>query len=240
MPPDFNFPTAATTFWFPHNLDPGGYWGGNVATMIGRLRDGYGITEAQAELRTLSASFRELLPWARFLPADRVYGADFEVRLLSDDIVGQARPVLLLLLAAIGAVLLVVCVNVANLLLARGAARERELATRAALGAGRRRLVRQLLVENVTLAVVAARSVPWLRSRRCSSLSRCCPPTCRACRRSVSTCACSRSRSARRSATGVVFGLLPALRATRARAALVARGAGAASIDGGESRLTRG
>ena len=123
--------------------------------MIGRLRDGYGITEAQAELRTLSASFRELLPWARFLPADRVYGADFEVRLLSDDIVGQARPVLLLLLAAIGAVLLVVCVNVANLLLARGAARERELATRAALGAGRRRLVRQLLVENVTLALVA-------------------------------------------------------------------------------------
>ncbi len=147
MPPSFNFPTAATTFWFPHNLDVGGHWGGNVATMIGRLRDGYGITEAQAELRTLSASFRELIPWARFLPAERVYGADFEVRRLSDDIVGQARPVLLLLLAAIGAMLLVVCVNVANLLLARGSARERELATRAALGAGRRRLVRQLLVE---------------------------------------------------------------------------------------------
>ncbi len=82
MPPTSTFPTAATTFWFPHNLDPGGYWGGNVATMIGRLRDGYGTAEAQAELRTLSASFRELLPWARFLPADKVYGAEFEVRLL--------------------------------------------------------------------------------------------------------------------------------------------------------------
>ena len=240
MPPSFNFPTAATTFWFPHNLDPGGHWGGNVATMIGRLRDGYGITEAQAELRTLSASFRELIPWARFLPAERVYGADFEVRRLSDDIVGQARPVLLLLLAAIGAVLLVVCVNVANLLLARGSARERELATRAALGAGRRRLVRQLLVENVTLAVVAGaigalgfvRDVAARRravARRPSALAR---DSCRP--------AGARVRARRVARDGRRVRLLPALRATRAGAALVARGTGAASIDGGESRLTRG
>ena len=240
MPPDFNFPAASTAFWFPHNLNPGGYWGGNVATMIGRLREGHGVEEAQAELRTLSAGLRELLPWAQFLPADNVYGAEFEVRSLSDDIVGEARPVLLLLLAAIGAVLLVVCVNVANLLLARGAARERELATRAALGAGRRRLVRQLLVENVTLAVVAGALGALASFATLQVVLTLLPadlPRLPEIRIDLRVLAFALGASL---ATGVVFGLLPALRATRAGAALVARGTGAASIDVGESRLTRG
>ncbi len=240
MPPTFNFPAAATAFWFPHNLDPGGYWGGNVATMIGRLRDGYEIDEAQAELRTLSAGFRELLPWAQFLPADNVYGADFEVRSLSDDIVGQARPVLLLLLAAIGTVLLVVCVNVANLLLARGAARERELATRAALGAARGRLVRQLLVENVTLAIVAGAVGALASFATLQLVLALLPPDLprlTEIRIDLRVLAFALGASL---ATGIVFGLLPALRATRAGAALAARGTGAASIGAGESRLTRG
>jgi predicted permease len=240
MPPNFNFPAATVAFWFPHNLDPGGYWGGNVATMIGRLRNGYGTAEAQAEVRTLSAGFREFLPWAQFLAADNVYGADFEVRSLSDDIVGQARPVLLLLLAAIGAVLLVVCVNVANLLLARGAARQRELATRAALGAGRRRLVRQLLVENVTLAIVAGAIGAFASFATLQLVLTLLPadlPRLPEIRIDLRVLAFALGASL---ATGVVFGLLPALRATRAGAALVARDTGAAAIDAGESRLTRG
>lgn len=150
MPPEFSFPAPNVELWFPHNIDPDDLWAGNVAAMIGRLRDGYSIEAAQQDVRAAMIGFRELIPWGG---AVEDYGRNTIVRPLVDDIVGDTRPVLIMLLGAIGLVLLVVCVNVANLLLARGVSRERELATRAALGADRRRLVRQLLVENVTIAI---------------------------------------------------------------------------------------
>lgn len=165
MPASFNFPSRDTAFWFPHNIDPAdtvSIWSGNVAAMIGRLRGGYDIAEARQEVQTLVPTFRELIPWGEYMPAD--YGTDVDVRPLSEDIVGEARPVLMLLLASIGVVLLVLSVNIANMLLARGVSRERELATRAALGASRRRLVRQLLVESLVVALtsgVMATVVSW-------------------------------------------------------------------------------
>jgi putative ABC transport system permease protein len=117
MPPSFAFPSANVALWFPHNIDPANPWAGNVARQIARLRDGFTLDDARQELRALLPTFVELIPFGQFL---RDYGANADVRSLTDVIVGEARPGLLVLLVAIGAVLLVVCVNVANLLLARG------------------------------------------------------------------------------------------------------------------------
>ena len=122
---------------------------------------------------------------------------------------------------------------------ARRGARARA-ATRAALGAGRRRLVRQLLVENVTLAVVAGvigALASFATLQLVVALLPADLPRLPEIRVDLRVLAFALGASL---ATGVVFGLLPALRATRAGAALVARGTGAASIDGGESRITRG
>src|SRR2546422_1470786 len=119
--------------------------------MIGRLRTDRTLRQAQEELRVLAPSFRELFPWK--MPEE--YGKSVSVVRLQDQIVGDVRPTLLVLLAAIVAVLLIVCMNVANLLLTRGLSRARELAIRAAVGATRGRLVRQLLVESLTVALLA-------------------------------------------------------------------------------------
>src|SRR2546425_8331611 len=152
MPVDFRLPSRAQ-LWLPLIIDPGdriSLWATN-AFMIGRLRTDRTVGQAQEELRVLAPSFRELFPWK--MPDE--YGKSVRVVRLQDQIVGDVRPTLLVLLAAIVAVLLIVCMNVANLLLTRGLSRARELAIRAAVGATRGRLVRQLLVESLTVALLA-------------------------------------------------------------------------------------
>src|SRR5690606_31980092 len=188
-------------------------------------------------LRALMPTFPELIPWGAAL---RNYGANADVTALTDVIVGESRPGLLVLLAAIGAMLLVVCVNVADLLLARGAARERELATRAALGAERQRLVRQLLVENVTVAAVAGLAGTLLAMAAIQAIVAFLPPD------------LPRVAEIRIDArvllfsvglslvTGVAFGLLPALRVTRRGHGPIAGNAARGGIgDVREGRLTR-
>jgi putative ABC transport system permease protein len=118
---------------------------------IARLKPGLTLAQAQARLDAFTAQL------SREFPVEYPAGANWGVRLVQvqDDLVGKVRTELLVLFGAVGCVLLVACVNLANLLLARSASRQREIAIRQALGAGTRRLIGQLLTESILLATIS-------------------------------------------------------------------------------------
>jgi predicted permease len=151
MPADFRFPPVDV--WQPLVINPADridLWA-NGALMVARLRPDARLEQAQREIQAIVPPLRERFPWS--MPA--TFGQNATAVPLLEQVVGNVRPTLLVLFAAVVTVLLILCVNVANLLLTRGLSRERELAIRAAIGATRSRLVRQLVVESVTIALVA-------------------------------------------------------------------------------------
>lgn len=152
MPAGFADPLAGEIdAWIPTNLTPGrdaSNADNHYYTVIGRLRPGTSIARAQAELDALSITLARQYPNAKNLRA-RLYP-------LKEDIVGSSSRALEIMLGAVGLVLLLVCVNIANLLLVRGSERAHEFALRSALGAERARLVRQMLIESLTLAIAGA------------------------------------------------------------------------------------
>ena len=158
MPPGFSFLDRTVDFWIPVGFSaeqrtPRGRW----LMSVGRLKPGVSLEQAQRDMTRVHEELTRLFPgfntgWtARVVP-------------LRDQLTGEVRPALFVMFGAVAFVLLIACANVANLLLARATSRQRELAIRAALGAGRARIVRQLLAESLVLSLaggIAGLGLAW-------------------------------------------------------------------------------
>ena len=218
MPPNFS-PDDYGELWLPspwgvptHPLvpdqDPRQFRGRNYLDVWARLKPGVTVQQARAELDTIGRRLEKQYP-----DSNGNVGVTFSP--LHEYIVGDIRPVLLVLLAAVVIVLLIGCANVANLLLARAAARAKEISIRTALGATRRRLLRQLLTESVLLALVGGGLGLLLAILAVPSLLALSPPDIRQFQQigiNREVLAFSFLASV---VCGTVFGLLPALQSSR-------------------------
>ena len=147
-PEGFRFGEAADV-WTPLNLDATIGRRSEFLEVVGRIKPGVPLEQVRTEMQTINRRLAEQFPETNDMIGVEVTG-------LHEQVVGDFRPALLALMGAVGLVLLIACANVANLMLTRAAAREREMAIRAALGAGKGRIVRQLLTESLVVALIGA------------------------------------------------------------------------------------
>ena len=147
MPPEFDVPARDTGLWMPYAVEPRRPGFMAIVAVLSRLREGASIEAATAEANILGHQLRGFAPEPGAPPR-------FEVVRLRDQMVAPVKATVTILVIAVAVVLMIVCANTANLLLVRGAARQREIAIRLALGSGRARLFRQMLTESLVLSVM--------------------------------------------------------------------------------------
>ena len=153
LPASFDFgsvfaPGTHMDIYVPFPLTPETDRWGNTISVVGRLKPGVGLREALAAAQVLSSQITSERPAG-------ANGLDLTGMFLREHVSGKLRPALLVVACAVGVVMLIVCANLANLLLARSVSRQKEFAIRSAVGAGRERLVRQILTESLLLQVAA-------------------------------------------------------------------------------------
>jgi putative ABC transport system permease protein len=214
MRPEFAFPHPAFRLWTPLRFTAADVANRTLRsyTLIARMNPGVSREAAQAELQALSQSLAREHP-------DTNAGWQAKIQPINEQFLGSIRPVMFTLLGAVAFVLLIACVNVSNLVMARGIERSREMAVRAALGAGRMRLVRQLLTENLLIAaagclggLLLARGLVSVLLSLLSERSSAILPGADTASLDIRVLGVSIAASV---LAGVLFGLLPALRASR-------------------------
>lgn len=235
MPRGFEFPNPQIDVWLPRQFGAADrdnhrshQW-----RVIGRLRDGFSMEQARKEIEGITAGLRRQHPEA-------MEGWGVNLVPFRSDLVAGVRPLLLALFGMVVLVLLITCANLANLLLARGLGREREVAVRAALGAGRWRLVRLFLTESLLVAVLGSAVGVGLVAVGLHGLLALAPPDIPLLgRTSIDPAVLGFSTAAALTAT-LLFGLVPALRVTAADPVGALGSRGAASEGPVGSRLRAG
>ena len=231
MPRAFEFLDPAIDLWVPAQWTRAFVANNQTAhflTVIARLRTGVTLARANDEMAAVGA---QMANGAAASDTRAVAGP------LRDQLVGNAGGALFVLLGAVAFLLLIACANVANLLLARGSTRTREMALRLAIGASRRRIVEQMLVESVLLSLGAGAVGVWLGSTATGLLTHLVPPGFAA----LSTGTLDRTVLAFAAgvsiATGIAFGLLPAMRCSQIRLAASLREGSPQATGGAGQRL---
>jgi putative ABC transport system permease protein len=242
MPPDFEFPPPIdlegrtvprrNELWVPLALDyPAQNRSAHYLTVIARLRDEATRDAASAEMRALATQMQREYPESN---------ADYSIAVIPFDrvVIGEARTALLVLMAAVALVLLIACVNIANLLLARASGRKAEYAVRAALGAGRTQLMRHAVIESQTLALLGGAAGLFLAFAGVRLLVKYAPPIPRLDQAGIDGAAVAFALLLS-VLTGLLFGLVPAIRAFTPNLIETLREGGRTSADAGATSRMR-
>ena len=235
MPSGFHFPSPSAQLWVPLRLDPSqteDYWGFGWMPLVARLRPGATLSQGQQELRSMIARTSGMFPWP-----NPNWNTDATAIPLQEDLVRDLRRKLIVLQAAVGIVLLIACANVASLLLSRGAARGKEMALRAALGASRGRILRQLLTESVALSLLGGGLGVALALLVLSGLKAVLPADARGFSLVGLDGAVLAFVTGLCVLCGLFFGLAPAASATRVDLAAMVKGGGQRAMTPGGTRL---